>query len=74
MSDKLPPIKEQPERLGAGALRLSAVDLRGLSDEEHTELRQAAIRLGISLPELLGKIVTVAVRRRLNPEHLGDGA
>jgi hypothetical protein len=60
--------------LGISALRLSAVDLRDLSEEEHAALRQAAIRDGISLPELLGRLVADASRRLLNPEHLGDGA
>jgi hypothetical protein len=52
--------------LGGGALRLSAVDLRDLSEAEHAALRQAAIRDGITLPELLGKVVAEASRRMLN--------
>lgn len=68
MSNLHEPKSSSPARLGGAALRLSAVDLRDLSEEEHAALRQAAIREGISLPELLGKVVADASRRLLNPE------
>lgn len=48
--------------------RLSAVDLRGLTEEQLTALRQEAIHRRISMPELLGQLVD-EVSRRFVPQH-----
>lgn len=43
--------------------RLTAVDLRDLSEAEHAALRQEAITLGIPLSEYLRRLVTEASAR-----------
>lgn len=46
--------------------RLTAVDLRDLTDDEHTALRMGAIAANLSLPEYLGKLVAETSKRLLN--------
>jgi len=46
--------------------RLTAVDLRDLTESEHAALRQAAIAANLSLPEYLGKLVADTSRRLLD--------
>lgn len=48
--------------------RLSAVDLRGLTEDELSALRREAIRRGVSFPELLGQLVTEVSKRLLEPK------
>ena len=45
--------------------RLSAVDLRDLSEDQLAALRREAMRRGLSLPDLLGQLVDEASRRLL---------
>ncbi|GAA5124521.1 hypothetical protein JIN84_12795 [Luteolibacter yonseiensis] len=45
--------------------RLTAVDLRDLSEAEHAALRQAAITANLSLPEFLGQLVAKTSKRLL---------
>lgn len=47
--------------------RLSAVDLRGLSDEQMSALREEAIRRGVAFSELLGQLVNEVSDRLLSP-------
>lgn len=49
--------------------RLSAVDLRALSEEQLSTLRQEAMRRGVSLPELLGQLVDEVSKRILNGQQ-----
>jgi hypothetical protein len=46
--------------------RLTAVDLRDLTEAEHAALRQGAIAANLSLPEYLGKLVAETSKRLLN--------
>lgn len=46
--------------------RLTAVDLRDLSEVEHAALRQEAIRLGISFSEYLSRLVADKSARLVN--------
>jgi hypothetical protein len=46
--------------------RLTAVDLRDLTEAEHAALRQGAIAANLSLPEFLGDLVAKTSRRLLN--------
>lgn len=46
--------------------RLTAVDLRDLTDSEHAAIRQAAITANLSLPEYLGKLVAETSQRLLD--------
>ena len=45
--------------------RLTAVDLRDLTEAEHSALRQQAIAANLSLPEYLGKLVADTSKRLL---------
>lgn len=47
--------------------RLSAVDLRSLSEDQLAALRREAMRRGVSFPELLGQLVDEISRRLLTP-------
>jgi hypothetical protein len=51
--------------------RLTAVDLRDLSDAEHAAIRQEAIAANLSLPEYLGKLVADTSKRLLTRHHGG---
>lgn len=53
--------------------RLTAVDLRDLTDAEHAALRQGAIAENLSLPEYLGKLVAETSKRLLT-RHEGRPA
>lgn len=48
--------------------RLSAVDLRELSDDQLAALRAEAMRRGVSMPDLLGQLVDEVSKRLLNPD------
>lgn len=47
--------------------RLSAVDLRDLTEEQCKALRQEAMRRKVSMPELLGQLVDEVSRGLLPP-------
>jgi hypothetical protein len=49
--------------------RLTAVDLRDLSEAEHAAIRQQAIAANLSLPEYLGKLVAETSKRLLSRER-----
>jgi hypothetical protein len=49
--------------------RLTAVDLRDLSEAEHAALRQGAIKANLSLPEYLGQLVADTSKRLLGRER-----
>jgi len=48
--------------------RLSAVDLRDLSEEHMTGLRREAMRRGVSMSGLLGQLVDEMAKRIINAE------
>ena len=50
------------------AERLTALDLRGLSEAEHAALRQAAIAAEISLSSYLAELIAEKSRRILSNE------
>lgn len=47
--------------------RLSAVDLRGIPEEQLIALRNESMRRGLSFPELLGELIDEISKRILNP-------
>ncbi len=49
--------------------RLTAVDLRDLTEAEHAALRQQAIAENLSLPEYLGQLVAKTSKRLLGRER-----
>ncbi len=49
--------------------RLTAVDLRDLTEAEHAALRQQAIAANLSLPEYLGQLVAKTSKRLLGRER-----
>lgn len=49
--------------------RLTAVDLRDLTEAEHAALRQQAIAANLSLPEYLGQLVAKTSKRLLSRER-----
>jgi len=49
--------------------RLTAVDLRDLSEKEHAALRQEAIRLGLPLSKYLARLVAERSARLLNHQE-----
>lgn len=51
--------------------RLTAVDLRDLTEEELSLLRQGAIEKNMSLPEYLGSLVVETSKKLLN-RHKGE--
>jgi len=51
--------------------RLTAVDLRDLTDAEHAAIRQQAIAANLSLPEYLGQLIAETSKRLLNRHEKG---
>ena len=47
--------------------RLSAVDLRDLTEAQLVALREEAMRRGVTFPELLGELVSEVSTRMLEP-------